>query len=157
MRASLSSNCEHQGWRASVKGSHFVLALKDYYHDTARDLITSPGDPITTSPLVSPTFEAVLSVPGLHRRGSSFHDESRGLSASSAAKIPRASIDPADYWTVKYIRVDRLKHILDAIDTDASGFITVHELNHFTQSRPRDWRYVMVPAHSDVPSLREPF
>lgn len=40
--------------------------------------------------------------------------------------------------------MDRLRYILDAIDTDVSGFITVNEVNTFTKSRPRDWRWVLV-------------
>jgi hypothetical protein len=47
--------------------------------------------------------------------------------------------DP-DAWAIKYIDVIRLQPILEAIDDDASGFITIGEMNRFTASRPIDWR-----------------
>jgi len=46
--------------------------------------------------------------------------------------------DP-DAWAIKYIDVIRLQPILEAIDDDASGFITIGEMNRFTASRPIDW------------------
>jgi len=49
------------------------------------------------------------------------------------------SPDP-DAWAIKYIDVIRLQPILEAIDDDASGFITIGEMNRFTASRPIDWR-----------------
>lgn len=46
-----------------------------------------------------------------------------------------------DEWTLDYISVTRLQAIIEAFDDDASGFITVGEVNAFTASKPRDWRY----------------
>lgn len=45
-----------------------------------------------------------------------------------------------DAWAIKYIDVMWVQPILEAFDDDASGFITVSEVNHFTSSRPVDWR-----------------
>ena len=45
-----------------------------------------------------------------------------------------------DSWAIEYINVGRARSILEAIDDDASGFVTVHEINNFTQRRPRNWR-----------------
>jgi hypothetical protein len=45
-----------------------------------------------------------------------------------------------DAWAIKYIDVVWVQPILEAIDDDASGFITVTEVNRFTSSRPADWR-----------------
>jgi hypothetical protein len=45
-----------------------------------------------------------------------------------------------DAWAIKYIDIVRLQPILEAIDDDASGFITIEEMNQFTSSRPRFWR-----------------
>jgi hypothetical protein len=49
------------------------------------------------------------------------------------------STDP-DAWAIKYIDVMWVQPILEAFDDDASGFITVAEVNRFTSSRPVDWR-----------------
>lgn len=48
-----------------------------------------------------------------------------------------------DSWAVKYINIGRARTIVEAFDDDASGFITVSEVNNFTRSRPLDWRYVL--------------
>lgn len=132
-------NASHQGWRASVKSAHFVLALRDYYQDSARasaSLRTSSSQQITSEAIVRPSP---------HRQESILLSTTRTLSLDPEATngIPRATIDPSDDWTLQYIRVDRLRYIQDAIDTDASGFITVNEVNKFTQTRPSDWRYAI--------------
>jgi hypothetical protein len=48
------------------------------------------------------------------------------------------STDP-DAWAIKYIDVMWVQPILEAFDDDASGFITISEVNRFTSSRPVDW------------------
>lgn len=55
------------------------------------------------------------------------------------------SSDP-DAWAIKFIDVKWVQHILEAFDDDASGFITISEVNTFTSSRPVNWR--LVPRHS---------
>jgi hypothetical protein len=45
-----------------------------------------------------------------------------------------------DAWAIKFIDVTRLRPISEAFDDDASGFITISEMNRFTGSRPPDWR-----------------
>lgn len=49
---------------------------------------------------------------------------------------------PADpnHWALRHITLGRVGSILEAFDDDASGFVTVNEVNRLTQSRPRDWR-----------------
>ena len=49
-----------------------------------------------------------------------------------------------DAWAIKFIDVTRLQPISEAFDDDASGFITISEMNRFTSSRPADWRFVSV-------------
>ena len=49
-----------------------------------------------------------------------------------------------DAWAIKFIDVTHLQPILEAFDDDASGFITISEVNRFTSSprRPANWRLV---------------
>ena len=61
----------------------------------------------------------------------------RGIS-TTAISTPQ---DP-DAWAMKFVDVARLQPILEAFDDDASGFITIAEVNHFTSSRPIEWRSV---------------
>jgi hypothetical protein len=60
---------------------------------------------------------------------------------SSAANIDKPSDDD---WALQYFSVSRLQPISEALDDDASGFVTVAEANTFTTSRPLDWRYVFL-------------
>lgn len=61
----------------------------------------------------------------------------RGICTSAIV----GSLHP-DAWAIKFVDVIRLQPILEAIDDDASGFITIEEMNRFTISRPVDWRLV---------------
>jgi hypothetical protein len=70
------------------------------------------------------------------------------LAAKAAEGVPgmgtastNSSQDP-DVWAIKFIDLTRLQPILEAFDDDASGFVTISEMNRFTRSRPRDWRLV---------------
>lgn len=45
-----------------------------------------------------------------------------------------------DEWALEWISINRLQSIAEAFDDDASGFITVAEVNQFTTARPKDWR-----------------
>jgi hypothetical protein len=47
----------------------------------------------------------------------------------------------SDSWAVKYINIGRARSVLEAFDDDASGFVTVSEVNNFTRARPLDWRW----------------
>ena len=49
----------------------------------------------------------------------------------------------SDKWALRFISVNYVRNILEAFDEDASGFITVKEVNDFTRSRPLDWRWVL--------------
>ncbi|KAG9086170.1 hypothetical protein FS749_003862 [Ceratobasidium sp. UAMH 11750] len=45
-----------------------------------------------------------------------------------------------DFWTLNYLsKVIFYPAIGDAIDEDSSGYVSLHELNHFFDSRPREW------------------
>jgi len=52
---------------------------------------------------------------------------------------PVSAIDKEDEWALEYLTVTRLQAISEAFDDDASGFITVQEVNSFTTARPLGW------------------
>jgi hypothetical protein len=64
--------------------------------------------------------------------------EAEGVLGMGASTISN-STNP-DAWAIKYIDAMWVPPILEAFDDDASGFITVSEVNQFTSSRPADWR-----------------
>ncbi|KAI0041306.1 hypothetical protein FA95DRAFT_1611128 [Auriscalpium vulgare] len=45
----------------------------------------------------------------------------------------------SDAWAIEFIELSRVQPILEAFDDDASGFITVAEMNRFTSSRRLEW------------------
>ena len=53
---------------------------------------------------------------------------------------PTRSLREDDIWTLQYIDLMHLQLIVEALDTDASGFVTIQEVNQFTTSRPKEWR-----------------
>ncbi|RPD54181.1 hypothetical protein L226DRAFT_510120 [Lentinus tigrinus ALCF2SS1-7] len=70
---------------------------------------------------------------------SALYDHCRGLLAaarSAASAMP--SSDTAA--TLKLLNLSRLQRVAEAIDVDATGFITVVAVNQFTDSRPESWR-----------------
>ena len=64
--------------------------------------------------------------------------EAQGVLDMSTSSIGNCT-NP-DGWAIKYIDIMRVQPILEAFDDDASGFITIAEVNRFTSSRPVDWR-----------------
>ncbi|KAI0043104.1 hypothetical protein FA95DRAFT_1546775 [Auriscalpium vulgare] len=50
-----------------------------------------------------------------------------------------ASPDDQDAWAITFIDLMWLQPILEAFGDEASGFITVAQINAFTTSRPADW------------------
>ncbi|PIL33864.1 hypothetical protein GSI_03570 [Ganoderma sinense ZZ0214-1] len=57
--------------------------------------------------------------------------------ANSGAAASR--IADQDEWALQWININRLQAIAEAFDDDASGFITIAEVNSFTASRPKEW------------------
>lgn len=59
-----------------------------------------------------------------------------------AANEKTSGLAGKDKWTLDYINIGAAQRIQEAFDADASGFITVQEVNNLTQMRPREWRFV---------------
>ncbi|KAF8912168.1 hypothetical protein CPB84DRAFT_1957799 [Gymnopilus junonius] len=108
-----------QGLRRSVKAKQFVLTFRDY-------LLTDRSVPNTPFPMVPrdlpPDFLLLLS----------------GAPETQAAHQPNSESDD-NTWVLKYIDVAYVRPIVEAIDEDLSGFISVKEANKFALSRPTGW------------------
>ncbi|KAF5376289.1 hypothetical protein D9615_008531 [Tricholomella constricta] len=101
------------GWKGSVKARHFVLALHDYYTDK----MSSVGTPTTAhiSGLPSPQ------TPG----------------RNSMTTVQKKRQD--DRWALTYINAAYVQPILEAVDDDGTGFVSVKEVNTFVAERPGNW------------------
>ena len=67
-------------------------------------------------------------------------DNKRKLHVHGETALSRVA--DQDEWALEWININRLQAIIEAFDDDASGFITIAEVNQFTASRPKGWRYV---------------
>lgn len=76
---------------------------------------------------------------------------------SKGVATPKAGLKSTDSWAIKYIDIIRLQPIMEAFDDDASGFITVLEMNNFTTSRPKGWRFVQFLSSRTVTELMQMF
>ncbi|KAJ7846349.1 hypothetical protein B0H14DRAFT_934544 [Mycena olivaceomarginata] len=68
-----------------------------------------------------------------------FQEKSSKGADGGSHQHPATVIDKADAWALEYINVIHLQAISEAFDDDASGFVTVAEVNAFTTARPLDW------------------
>ncbi|KAF9050511.1 hypothetical protein BJ165DRAFT_1525732 [Panaeolus papilionaceus] len=104
------------GWKGSVKARHFVLALHDYYTDQLSHGLNSPNasnsDKFT--PLKSPR-------PRPNR--------------SQSILLKRQD----DKWALAYINAAYVQPILEAVDDDGTGFVSVKEVNTFVSEKPEGW------------------
>ena len=57
------------------------------------------------------------------------------------------SVGHADFWTIEFISIKFLSNILEAFNGDASGFVTIKEVNDFTKSRPLNWGCAFFQAY----------
>lgn len=48
-------------------------------------------------------------------------------------------VNPDDRWTLEHVNVAHLQPILEAIDDDGTGFISIKEANTFAVQRPKGW------------------
>jgi hypothetical protein len=75
-----------------------------------------------------------------------FHEKWRSevkKAESVNTSTPHVADSPdSDEWALAYLHVQRLQPVSEAVDDDASGFVTVAEVNTFTNSRPINWRWV---------------
>ncbi|KAH9484737.1 hypothetical protein JR316_0001637 [Psilocybe cubensis] len=102
-------------WKGSVKARHFVLALHDYYTDK-----------LSKARKDSPIIEGTGLTSPLHRPP---------LRSPSSSAFKRQD----DKWALAYINAAYVQPILEAVDDDGTGFVSVKEVNTFVKERPDGW------------------
>lgn len=61
-------------------------------------------------------------------------------SVAPAENMSNKSFKADEHWALKYINVANVRPIIEAMDEDGSGFISVYEANKFALSRPQNIR-----------------
>ena len=112
-----------QGWKGSVKATHFVIALHDHFTAKAGQALrkTSTNTSTNTPPVPETANQT-------------------DTNTNTAALPAETPVD--DSWALDYINIRRIQPLIEAIDDDGSSFVTVNELNDFTNNRPEGWRRV---------------
>lgn len=102
------------GWKGSVKARTFVLNLHDYYAEQRNriDAHASLGGSLPTPPPASARMSPLLSP-------------------------PQKKLD--DRWALAYINAAYVQPILEAVDDDGTGYISIKEVNTFVEERPTGW------------------
>jgi hypothetical protein len=59
------------------------------------------------------------------------------ISGRSSIASPRKRQD--DKWALAYINAAYVQPILEAVDDDGTGFVSVNEVNTFVAERPDNW------------------
>jgi len=108
-----------QGWKASVKGTHLVIALYDHLKLKATHKLTTNSSE---------------SQPGEPSKAAN-HVET--IAASGLPETPAE-----DLWALEYITMNKIQALIEALDDDGSSFVRVNEVNKFTSGRPEGWRQV---------------
>ncbi|KAF6748146.1 hypothetical protein DFP72DRAFT_1174531 [Ephemerocybe angulata] len=116
------------GLRQSVKAKKFVLTFKDYH---AR---LQPKSPMI---LATPNVQIVELPPSGDLESGFMKPINDSETISIGGDIERECVE--DEWALNYIDVVHLDPIVEAIDDDFSGFISIHEANRFAIGRPKTW------------------
>lgn len=114
-----------QGLKRSVKARQFVLTFRDYLmaeRSTQNTPILPPAERLQPD------------------RGSLLF--ASGTETDKAQELFKGD-DETELWAVKHIDVAHVQPIVEAMDEDGSGFISVKEANKFALSRPPGWRLVI--------------
>jgi len=126
-----------QGAKTSVKAKVFVSTLRDHLMNEG----SVPGTP-----------QAETMITG-SSSGSFLTDEPSTFTSSDIRTRPTyREVDEKDIWVFDFINVAHVQPIVEAMDDDCSGFISVKEANTFALSRPKGWRSV-VPYDYKIHSL----
>ncbi|KAJ7499168.1 hypothetical protein FB451DRAFT_28305 [Mycena latifolia] len=105
---------KEMGWKGSVKANHLVMAVHDYFTQKAG--------------------VALKQIHDIAAKQGADSDKVRDI-----AEISKTTVPPEDLWALDYITIQHIQPLIEAIDEDGSSFVTVHELNNFTTSRPEGW------------------
>lgn len=105
--------------KSSVKAKVFVSTLRDYLLlDREHSIPGTPHTAFTLGPV--PKFP--------------------DTAAATDPNLLNAEKDEPDSWVFDFIDIAHVQPIVEAMDEDGSGFISIKEANKFALSRPKDWR-----------------
>ncbi|KAK7678018.1 hypothetical protein QCA50_018958 [Cerrena zonata] len=127
-------------WRRNVKSRLFVMTLRDHFQDklletklTARKIKVLKTIEDARASRLSLASMAVEDRPPLLIVDHESED------ASSVDSLEASKDD----WAYHYISLAWLQPIMEAFDDDGSGYITVTEVNRFSESMPKELKWTL--------------
>ncbi|KAH8814564.1 hypothetical protein DL96DRAFT_1820736 [Flagelloscypha sp. PMI_526] len=132
------------GWKStSVKARHFILALHDHFNYKLKEELNKPAEDAPPAPQQAEGGhgDEASTDSGSHKDADSLAEQA----AEGSILVPPLNFqDPMearalDIWALNFLTVTHAQSILEAIDDDGTGFITVKEVNDFVQGRPDGW------------------
>jgi hypothetical protein len=73
-------------------------------------------------------------------------DETASISPVGGQGILPKAKPEDDRWALAYLGVAHLQQIVEAVDDDGAGYLSIKEVNQFSRRRPENWRSVIVPS-----------
>ncbi|KAJ7325560.1 hypothetical protein DFH08DRAFT_886888 [Mycena albidolilacea] len=115
--ADLNALWRKERWQSNVKARSFALGLR--YHFIEKFTMSQTHD----------------------HEGDSFEvdDETASISLVGGQNIPPAAKQEDDRWALAYLGVTYLHQIIEAVDDDGAGYLSINVVNQFCRRRPEKW------------------
>lgn len=104
-----------------------VIALRDHFAEKLR-------------PAPSAQDRAIAAIEKIANSSDVISDASKMDDIASIIQTALPSNNNEDFWALEHISICHIQPLIEALDDDASSFVTVTEVNAFTAARPADWR-----------------
>ncbi|KAJ7468605.1 hypothetical protein FB451DRAFT_1177382 [Mycena latifolia] len=108
---------KEMSWKLSVPAREFVLNLHDYY---------------------KAQYSETTDIEDYFNRAPPDGSDQR-IALRKALSLAKARTEAK--WALKLLTFQNIPKILEAFDRDASGFVSVWEVNELTSARPEGWRF----------------
>ncbi|KAJ7230030.1 hypothetical protein GGX14DRAFT_507933 [Mycena pura] len=102
-----------QTWKTNVKARTFVLAINDYYSSKFSEM---DEDRLKATNAVVADSVATPTSP-----------------VTPVSAMPQPD---DDRWALGYVNVAHMQSIIETVDDDATGYVSIKEANHFARQRP---------------------
>lgn len=104
-----------------------VIALRDHFAEKLR-------------PAPSAQDRAIAAIERIASSTDAISDASKMNDITSIIQTALPSNNSEDSWALEHISIRRIQPLIEALDDDASSWVTIAEVNAFTAARPADWR-----------------
>ncbi|CAL1709434.1 unnamed protein product [Somion occarium] len=125
-------------WRRNVKARLFVMTLRDNFQDKLLEMKLIAREAKLHNIMQNESKISLATQPKPIEQGDRLNEE------NIPPAVDEDAVDHArDDWAYHYISLAWLQPIMEAFDDDGSGYITVTEINRFTDGKPKELRWTL--------------